>query len=107
MDKSILATDLARQFVSRAQLADDKKFFRKLSKSLLFDPRQLSSPTLELFHFLMIIAGLATEKLTIPEICDILEDCCGSRVDDIETVRKFWNRHNLHRDPFQPLENGT
>lgn len=107
VDKSILATDFARPFISRAQLEADKKFFKKLSKALLFDPRKLSSPTLKLFHFLMVISGLAVEKLTIPEICDILHDCCGIWVDDAETVRKFWNRHNLHRSPFQTFQSET
>lgn len=103
VDKSILATNLALEFIGRAQLKGDKKFFKRLAESILFDPTKLDSPTLKLYHFLMIISGLSAKKLTIPEICDILEDCCGMSIDDPETVRKFWNRHNLHRDPFQPL----
>jgi hypothetical protein len=106
VDKSILASDVARHFISPAQLKGDKKFFQKLSKSLLYDPRKLPFPKVKLFHFLLTIGGLSITKLTIPEICDVLEDCCGMTVEDPETVRKFWNRHNLHRNPFQTFESG-
>lgn len=97
VDKSILATGLAQPFICRAQLAGDMDFFEKLAKSLAFDPRALRRGNVKLYYLLLNISGLAIKKLSMPEICDILETVCQFEFEDVETVRKFWNRHGLHR----------
>ena len=43
-----------------------------------------------------IIALCATERLTMNEVCDILEHVCGIFEEDVETVRKAWTRAGFH-----------
>ena len=99
VDKSILTTDLVQTFVCRAQLAADQEFFKQLSNAVAFDPRALRSGNIKLYYLLLNLSAMAVRKLTIKEICNILEEITGTSIDDVDIVRRFWNRHGLHRDP--------
>ena len=95
VDKAIIGHKYVQDRIRVAQLTGDVEFFKKLANSLRHDPRNFK--VAQRGYFLEIIAKLAVEYLSIKNVCLILEEACGIFVEDVETVRKAWNRAGLNK----------
>ena len=96
VDKTIITHRYARERIRIAQISGDSAFFKKLCNALKWDQRTRPLKINKRNFLLKIIALCATERLTMNEVCDILEHVCGVFEDDVETVRKAWTRAGFH-----------
>ncbi len=96
VDKTIISHRYARKRIRMAQISGDPEFFKKLGNALKWDPRSRPLKVNKRNFLLKIIALCATERLTMNEVCDILEHVCGVFEEDVETVRKAWTRAGFH-----------
>ena len=97
VDKTIITHRYVEKRIRVAQVSGDSEFFRKLGNSLRWDPRKRPLKIHKRNFLLKCIAIFATEHLTMEEACDILDKVCGIYEEDVETVRKVWDRAGLNK----------